>query len=96
MVRTPPYYMVTEDSMLSLMPTFSVANAVWMELGGVYAVPNLRGGGEYGKQVARCRHQNAKAKRVRRFYSSCRYLINQNTLLPNILLSKEDLTADCS
>lgn len=34
---------------VSLTPSFSIANAVWMEQGGVYAVPNLRGGGEYGK-----------------------------------------------
>lgn len=35
---------------ISLTPSFSVANAVWMENGGIYAVPNLRGGGEYGKK----------------------------------------------
>jgi prolyl oligopeptidase len=35
---------------ISLFPSFSIANAVWMEQGGVYAVPNLRGGGEYGKE----------------------------------------------
>lgn len=34
---------------ISLTPSFSVSNAVWMENGGIYAVPNLRGGGEYGK-----------------------------------------------
>ena len=34
---------------ISLTPNFSIANAVWLEQGGVYAVPNLRGGGEYGK-----------------------------------------------
>jgi prolyl oligopeptidase len=34
---------------ISLTPTFSITNAVWMEQGGIYAVPNLRGGGEYGK-----------------------------------------------
>ncbi len=34
---------------ISLTPTFSVANLVWMELGGIYAVPNLRGGGEFGE-----------------------------------------------
>lgn len=34
---------------VSLTPAFSIANAVWLENGGVYAVPNLRGGGEYGK-----------------------------------------------
>lgn len=34
---------------VALTPSFSVSNLVWMEMGGVYAVPNLRGGGEYGK-----------------------------------------------
>jgi prolyl oligopeptidase len=34
---------------ISLTPSFSIANAVWLENGGVYAVANLRGGGEYGK-----------------------------------------------
>ncbi len=33
----------------SMTPYFSVSNVVWMELGGVFAMPNLRGGGEYGK-----------------------------------------------
>ncbi|MBW4487128.1 MAG: prolyl oligopeptidase family serine peptidase [Trichocoleus desertorum ATA4-8-CV12] len=35
---------------VSLTPSFSVSNLVWMELGGVYAMPNLRGGGEYGEE----------------------------------------------
>ena len=34
---------------ISLTPAFSVANLVWMEMGGIYAQPNLRGGGEYGE-----------------------------------------------
>jgi prolyl oligopeptidase len=34
---------------VSLTPAFSVVNLVWMESGGIYAQPNLRGGGEYGK-----------------------------------------------
>jgi len=35
---------------ISLTPGFSLSNAVWMEMGGVFAQPNLRGGGEYGEK----------------------------------------------
>ncbi len=35
---------------IPLTPSFSVSNLVWMEMGGVFAQANLRGGAEYGKQ----------------------------------------------
>lgn len=35
---------------ISLTPAFNIVNTVWLEQGGIYAVPNLRGGGEYGKE----------------------------------------------
>ncbi len=34
---------------ISLTPSFRITRALWMEMGGIYAVANLRGGGEYGK-----------------------------------------------
>jgi prolyl oligopeptidase len=34
---------------VSLQPEFSSANLLWMEMGGIYAQPSLRGGGEYGE-----------------------------------------------
>jgi prolyl oligopeptidase len=34
---------------ISLTPFFSVPNLVWLQMGGIYAQPNLRGGGEYGE-----------------------------------------------
>jgi prolyl oligopeptidase len=35
---------------ISMTPEFSVSRLVWMEHGGVFAMPNLRGGGEYGEE----------------------------------------------
>lgn len=48
--NNPTYLYAYGGFNVSLTPGFSVGNLVWMELGGVYAQPNLRGGGEYGEQ----------------------------------------------
>jgi prolyl oligopeptidase len=48
--RTPTLLYGYGGFNISLTPAYSVANLVWMEMGGIYAMPNLRGGGEYGEE----------------------------------------------
>src|SRR5690606_34652141 len=59
---------------ISLTPYFSVANAVWMENGGIYAVPNLRGGGEYGKKWHDGGRQLNKLNVFKDFIAAAEYL----------------------
>ena len=47
--NNPTYLYAYGGFNISLTPNFSVGNLVWLEMGGIYAVPNLRGGGEYGE-----------------------------------------------
>ncbi|MCB0459384.1 MAG: S9 family peptidase [Flavobacteriaceae bacterium] len=60
---------------ISLTPSFSIANAVWMEQGGIYAVPNLRGGGEYGKAWHKAGTQLQKQNVFDDFIAAAEYLI---------------------
>ncbi|MDA9669742.1 prolyl oligopeptidase family serine peptidase, partial [Flavobacteriaceae bacterium] len=70
---------------ISLFPSFSVANAVWMEQGGVYAVPNLRGGGEYGKEWHKAGTQQKKQNVFDDFIAAAEYLIEKNITSPDYL-----------
>ncbi|WP_026706069.1 prolyl oligopeptidase family serine peptidase [Flavobacterium soli] len=62
---------------VSLTPAFSVSNAVWLEQGGVYAVANLRGGGEYGKEWHDAGTQLKKQNVFDDFIAAGEYLIAQ-------------------
>lgn len=62
---------------VSLTPSFSPVNAVWMEMGGVYAVANLRGGGEYGKNWHVAGTKMKKQNVFDDFISAAHYLIDE-------------------
>ena len=70
---------------ISLRPSFSITNAVWMEQGGVYAVPNLRGGGEYGKAWHDAGTQQQKQNVFDDFIAAAEYLIENNITSPEFL-----------
>lgn len=62
---------------ISLTPSFSIVNAVWMEQGGIYAVPNLRGGGEYGKEWHKAGTKMQKQNVFDDFIAAAEYLISE-------------------
>ncbi len=63
---------------ISLNPSFRITNAVWMEQGGIYAVANLRGGGEYGKEWHKAGTLQQKQNVFDDFIAAAEYLIEKN------------------
>lgn len=61
---------------ISLMPSFSVANLVFLENGGIYAMPNLRGGGEFGEDWHQAGTQLKKQNVFDDFIAAAEYLID--------------------
>jgi prolyl oligopeptidase len=62
---------------ISLRPGFSLQNLVWLEMGGVYAQPTLRGGGEYGEEWHQAGTKERKQNVFDDFIAAAEYLIDE-------------------
>ena len=72
---------------ISQTPTFKPENLVWMEMGGIYAVANLRGGGEYGEKWHETGMLNTKQNVFDDFIAAAQYLIdNKFTSTPKLAI----------
>lgn len=72
---------------ISLTPAFSVGNLVWLEMGGIYAQPNLRGGGEYGEEWHLAGTKQHKQNVFDDFIAAAEWLIaNHYTSTPKLAI----------
>ncbi len=73
---------------ISLTPAFSPALIAWMEMGGIFAQPNLRGGGEYGKAWHDAGRLAQKQNVFDDFIAAAEYLIREKyTSTPKLAIS---------
>jgi prolyl oligopeptidase len=70
---------------ISLTPSFSVGRIVWLEMGGVFAMPNLRGGGEYGRAWHEAGMKQNKQNVFDDFIAAAEWLIDQDYTSPEKL-----------
>ncbi|MDP9122219.1 MAG: prolyl oligopeptidase family serine peptidase [Acidobacteriota bacterium] len=89
--RTHPTYLYGYGGFnLCMTPGFSVSALVWMERGGIYVVPNLRGGGEYGLLWHRAGSKLSKQNTFDDFFAAAEWLIANAYTTPAQLVASGD------
>ncbi|MGD1912281.1 MAG: prolyl oligopeptidase family protein [Rivularia sp. (in: cyanobacteria)] len=83
--NNPTYLYAYGGFNISLTPTFSVSSLVWMEMGGVYAIPNIRGGGEYGEEWHQAGIKDKKQNVFDDFIAAAQWLIENGYTKSEIL-----------
>jgi prolyl oligopeptidase len=72
---------------IPLTPSFSISRLVWMQMGGIFAMPNLRGGGEYGKEWHQAGTKERKQNVFDDFIAAAEWLIdNKYTSTPKLAI----------
>ena len=85
--NTPTYLYGYGGFNIPMMPAFSVGPLVWMEMGGIYAVACLRGGGEYGEDWHQAGMKRNKQNVFDDFIAAAEWLIaNGYTSAPNLAI----------
>ena len=70
---------------ISITPRFRISAVVWMEMGGVYAVANIRGGGEYGREWHEAGMKTTKQNSFDDFIAGAEWLIANKKTSPSKL-----------
>ena len=83
--KNPTYLYSYGGFNISLTPSFSVSILVWMEMGGIYAMPNIRGGGEYGEEWHQGGMKEKRQNVFNDFIAAAEWLITHNYTKPEKL-----------
>lgn len=73
---------------ISVQPTFTALNAAWLQLGGVLAYPNIRGGGEYGRAWHEAAVKTRRRNAFDDYTAAARWLVSAGYTTPSKLISR--------